>query len=59
MYTIIVEEANTRGGDPTMEVKEAGTLKDALSIVETFSKQYLPEPDDSQFVIKLMPTSIF
>lgn len=58
MYTIIVEEANTRGGDPTMEVKEAGTLKEALSIVETFAKQYLPEPD-SQFVIKLIPTSIF
>ena len=57
-YTIVVEEANSRGGDPTMEVRETNTLVGALSIVETFSKQYLPEYD-SQFVIKLMPTSIF
>ena len=58
MYMIIVEEVNTRGSEDPAEVEEVDTLKEALSIVETFSKQYLPE-SDSQFVIKLMPTSIF
>lgn len=57
-YTIIVEEANSRGGDSTMEVQETNTLVGALSIVETLTKRYLPEYD-SQFVIKLMPTSIY
>lgn len=58
MYTIIVEEANTRGPEDPLEVEEVNTLEEALSVVETFAKQYLPEPD-GQFVIKLMPTPIF
>jgi len=58
MYAIIVEEANTRGPEDPVEVEEVDTLSEALSIVNTFAERYLSNPDN-QYVINLMPTSIF
>ena len=58
MYIVIVAAANTRGPEDPAEAKVVDTLKEALSLVKAFAKQYLSNPDN-QYTIKIMPTSIF